>query len=163
VISVPLHFTIFTTNLTTAQLINHTHLEEQVSTTNAAFAPLQINFFISSISYHIGEEWRRFTQHKFLTSTPDFDAYANAIKSQNRYGGNDEANIWIVESMDGNNVCQEVEIAGYCSLSRYLTEKDHYVDGCVLTTDTISNVKFRQDSPGDGKTLTHELGHWFDF
>lgn len=161
-ITVPLHFTVFTTNFTTASLVNNSVLEEQVKRTNDAFRPVGIQFFISTLSYHVGEEWRSFTQHRDDEANSAYVRYSEAIKTQNRYGGNDEANIWVVEQIDKSDCDTGVYQDGYCTFARNLKEKGHPVDGCVLDMDSLPGVAFKKYAVGKGDTLTHELGHWFD-
>jgi hypothetical protein len=159
---VPIHFTVFTTNITTSARVSHEVLLEQVKRTNDAFLPLGIQFYISTLSYHVGEEWRDFTQHRYDTETPEWVRYSEGIKAQNRYGGNDEVNIWIVERIDREDCEKPTRTNGYCYLARHLKNKNHAVDGCVVDMDTLPGVAFKSDVNGTGSTLTHELGHWFD-
>ncbi|KAK0730899.1 hypothetical protein B0H67DRAFT_54042 [Lasiosphaeris hirsuta] len=160
-LTIPVHFTIFTSNYTTAALVNITTLEKQVQVTNVAFAPLGISFFISSVNYHVGSEWGRFTHNKNGGDDHGYSTYSERIKTENRYGGNDEVNVWIVESI-GSYDCQKgVYTSGYCSLARNLNTANHIVDGCALTIDSLPGVTFR-GGVGTGSTLTHELGHWLD-
>ncbi|RFN41159.1 metalloprotease 1, partial [Fusarium flagelliforme] len=131
--------------------------------TNEAFKPLGISFFISSLSYHIGREWERFTHNKNEVEG-DYFSYSQRIKAENRYGGNDEVNIWIVEKID-DATCKGKSFSwtdGYCTMGRNVNTAGHVVDGCAITIGSLPNVTWRYDSPGDGSTLTHELGHWFD-
>ncbi|RGP78945.1 metalloprotease 1 [Fusarium longipes] len=162
-IQVPVHFTVFTTNLTTSTLIDNAALERQLNVTNEAFKPLGISFFISSLSYHIGREWERFTHSKNVVEG-DYYTYSQRIKAENRYGGNDEVNIWIVEEIDAPrcNGDSVVWTDGYCTLGRNVNTAGHVVDGCAITIGSLPGVVWRTDGPGTGSTLTHELGHWFD-
>ncbi|KAK4118610.1 hypothetical protein N657DRAFT_651080 [Parathielavia appendiculata] len=158
---IPVHFTVFTTNMTTAGLASITALERQIEIINADFAPLNISFFMSTVNYHIGLEWDRFTHNKLGESDKAFEAYQERIKAENRYGGNDEVNVWVVESVDSINCDTGVRTAGYCTFARNLAYANHPVDGCVIILDTLPGVTFRNGA-GDGKVLTHELGHWLD-
>jgi hypothetical protein len=160
-LQIPVHFTVFTTNMTTAGLANITALEKQIQVVNTAFAPLNISFFISTVNYHIGLEWDRFTHNKLNEADQAYKAYQERIKAENRYGGNDEVNVWVVESVDSINCETGVRTNGYCTLARGLTQPNHTVDGCVIILDTLPDVKFR-NNPGTGGTLIHELGHWLD-
>ncbi|KAK5989722.1 Extracellular metalloprotease [Cladobotryum mycophilum] len=160
-IQVPIHFTVFTTNYTTSKIVTPEILDEQVKQTNKAFEPLGISFFISSLSYHAGKEWERFTHNKNGGDNAYFN-YAQKIKAENRFGGNDEVNVWIVEKIDEIACDTGVRTLGYCTLARHLNSKGHSVDGCAMTIDSLPGVAWRKDWAGDGKTLTHELGHWLD-
>ncbi|KAK3361436.1 hypothetical protein B0T24DRAFT_109093 [Lasiosphaeria ovina] len=157
---IPVHFTVFATNLTTAWRVDSTSLEQQINVTNTAFAPLNITFFIASINYHVGLQWNRFTKNK-NPGDADYYAYSQGVKAANRYGGNDEVNVWVVESIDEVNCTTGVLTYGYCSMARNLAHKNHNVDGCAITIDSLPGVSFR-GGPGTGNTLTHELGHFFD-
>ncbi|CAM1500397.1 Fc.00g095590.m01.CDS01 [Cosmosporella sp. VM-42] len=159
-IEVPVHFTVFTTNFTTSTLVNTAVLETQIQVTNKAFEPLGISFYISSLSYHIGREWERFTHNK-NGGDVDYYAYAQRIKAENRYGGNDEVSIWVVEKIDEIDCETGARTNGYCTQGRNVNTAGHTVDGCAITIDSLPGIRFR-DGPGTGSTLTHELGHWFD-
>src|SRR5690349_16237070 len=63
-ISVPVHFFIVATNLTTSALIAKRNLEDQMNILNEGYKPLGINFTLESVHYHTGPGYRRFTQHK---------------------------------------------------------------------------------------------------
>lgn len=162
-IKVPVHFTIFATNYTTASHVDAAALERQLDVTNKAFAPLGISFYMASLSSHVGTEWNRFTKNQ-NGGPPEYVAYAESVKARNRYGGNDEVNIWIVESIGEPNCTTGSisNVAGYCSLARSLTNANRGVDGCAITIDSLPGVAWRGGSPGNGFILTHELGHWFD-
>lgn len=149
-----------TTNLSTSRLVSPEVIEEQLRLTNEAFSPLGISFFFATLNYHVGEEFRTFTQH--LTSdhpkwTPAYQANVERIKQQNRYGGHDELNIWVVESID-TSTCQK-RTDGYCTPASWLLQSGHETDGCVIDIDTLPSVTFRHGG-GTGSTLTHEIGHW---
>lgn len=159
-LEVPVHFTVFTTNLTTSKLIDTKILETQINITNKAFEPLGISFYISSLSYHIGREWERFTHNK-NGGDADYFAYAQRIKAENRYGGNDEVSVWVVEKIDEIDCETGVRTNGYCTQGRNLNTKGHTVDGCAITIDSLPGMIWR-DGRGTGDTLTHELGHWLD-
>ncbi|KAF2179571.1 hypothetical protein K469DRAFT_798613 [Zopfia rhizophila CBS 207.26] len=164
-IAVPIHFTVFVTNLTTAyDHVPPATLEEQVKRTNAAYEPLGISFYIATINYHVGEEFRRFTQHFHSDPDPDpkWTRDSERIKMRNRYGGNDEVNVWIVESIDKKNCEKGTVKNGYCNYASVLTNVNHNVDGCVIGIHTLPNSTYRGGVVGQGKTLSHELGHWFN-
>lgn len=160
-LKIPVHFTVFTTNHTTASVVDVAALERQIKHTNQAFAPLNITFFIASINFHIGHQWRRFTQNK-NGGDKDYYAYAERIKAENRYGKNDEVNIWVVESIDEFDCQTGVRTEGYCTLARNLAYPNHKVDGCSIVIDSLPGISWRGSHAGDGSTLTHELGHWLD-
>ena len=159
-LQVPVHFTVFTTNFTTSKLVDARILEAQINTTNKAFEPLGISFFISSLNYHIGREWERFTHNK-NGGDDNYFAYAERIKAENRYGGNDEVSIWVVEKIDELDCRTGARTNGYCSQGRDLNSAGHSVDGCAITIDSLPGMIWR-DGLGTGGALTHELGHWFD-
>ena len=148
--------------MTTSARVSHAVLLEQVRVANEAFLPLGIQFYISTLSYHVGEEFREFAQHRYGKKPPGWHEYSERIKAENRYGGNDEANIWIVERIDEEDCNRPTRTNGFCWMARHLKEKDHSVDGCVMDMDTLPGVAFKSDVKGTGDTLTHELGHWFD-
>ncbi|KAK0743456.1 hypothetical protein B0T18DRAFT_468778 [Schizothecium vesticola] len=160
-IKVPVHFTIFATNYTTASHVDAVALEAQIDVINKAFAPLGISFYMASLSSHVGTEWNRFTKNQNGGPREYYD-YAESVKARNRYGGNDEVNVWIVESIGEPDCETGSNVAGYCSLARFLTNANRGVDGCAITIDSLPGVAWRSRYPGDGAVLTHELGHWFD-
>lgn len=162
VIQVPVHFTVFTSNITTSAFVTPEVLMKQIELTNKAFEPLGIHFFIATVSSHIGQEWEKFTHNRFYSTEPGYEKYQERIKAENRYGGNDEVNIWIVEEIDKMNCETSVSTSGYCTFASNLQQKGHPVDGCVMTIGTLPGVNWRASSPGRGTTLTHELGHWFN-
>lgn len=162
-IEVPIHFTVFTTNVTTSRIVTPEILEEQLRMTNEAFKPLGISFFFATLNYHVGEEFRSFTQHMMsdnAKSSPAYQANAERVKLQNRYGGNDEVNIWIVESIDTPTCAKRTD--GYCTPASWLRQPNHAADGCVIEIDALPGVAWRFDAGGTGSTLTHEIGHWFN-
>jgi hypothetical protein len=62
--------------------------------------------------------------------------------------------------------CKEngfVQTAGYCYLAQHLNHPNHAVNGCVIVLDDLPGVAYRETRgySGKGKTLVHELGHWF--
>lgn len=92
-------------------------------------------------------------------STTAYQANAERIKQQNRYGGNDEVNIWIVESIDTPTCAKRTD--GYCTPASWLRQTNHPADGCVIEIDSLPGVAWRFEG-GTGSTLTHEIGHWFN-
>ncbi len=84
-IQVPIHFTVFTTNVTTSRIVTPEILEQQLALTNEAFEPLGIRFFFATVNYHVGEEFRTFTQHLMADNPKSTAAYqARPRESNNR-------------------------------------------------------------------------------
>ena len=155
----------FTANLSTSRIVTPEVIEKQLALTNEAYKPLGISFFFATLNYHVGEEFKSFTQHMQAdnpNSTPAYQAKAERIKQQNRYGGNDEVNIWIVESIDTPTCKKRTD--GYCTPASWLRDPNHPTDGCVIEIDSLPGVKYRffGGNGGTGTTLTHEIGHWFN-
>ncbi|KAF7502498.1 hypothetical protein GJ744_005655 [Endocarpon pusillum] len=144
-IQVPIHFTVFTTNVTTSRVVTPEILEQQLALTNEAFAPLAISFFFATMKYHVGPIRPMPRESKF--------------KQQNRYSGNDEVNIWIVESIDTPTCAKRTD--GYCTPASWLRQRNHPADGCVIGIDSLPGVAWRFEG-GTGSNLTHEIGHWFN-
>lgn len=155
-----MHFTVFTTNHSTASLVDVYALDRQIRKTNEAFDKLNITFYIGSINYHIGQQWERFTHHKY-EQDPEYFAYSERIKAENRYGNNDEVNVWVVESIGEPNCTTGAHTTGYCTFARNLLDPGHQVDGCPIVIDSLPGVVWR-GTEGRGTTLTHEIGHWLD-
>jgi Pregnancy-associated plasma protein-A len=82
------------------------------------------------------------------------------VKAENRYGGNDKVNVWVVESIDSIDCTTGTLTFGYCSMARNLAHPNHAVDGCAITIDSLPDLSFR-GGPSDCSTLNHELGHVF--
>ena len=144
-------------------LANNDAVTAQIERINKDFNETGISFFLSSLSYHMGREWTDFAHHRYDTATPQWDAYAERIKAENRYGGNDELNIWVVEKIDDVDCKTGVATRGYCTYARNLLKASHSVDGCVIDIESLPNVTFRfPDMTGDGTVMTHEIGHWLD-
>jgi len=160
-LKIPVHFTVFTTNHSTASMVDVYTLDRQIKRTNEAFERLNITFYIASINYHIGQEWERFTHHKY-EQDKDYFAYSERIKAENRHGGNDEVNIWVVESIGEVNCTNGARTMGYCTFARNLLDPNHQVDGCPIVIDSLPGIAWRGSSEGKGTTLTHEIGHWLD-
>jgi hypothetical protein len=163
-LTVPIHFTIFATNYTTSSQVTVDVLLAQVKVLNTAYLDLGMQFYISSFNYHVGEEFRPFAQHKSkLLDEPDknkaYYSYVERVKQENRYGGFDEINVWIVESLTTPTCDGGVYEEGYCTLARYLTYSDRSVDGCVINMATLPNVTFSDLGTPNGSTLVHEIGH----
>ncbi|ORX94603.1 hypothetical protein BCR34DRAFT_579869 [Clohesyomyces aquaticus] len=168
-ITVPTHFTVFATNYTTSSQVTVEVLKTQVDIMNDAYLNLGIQFFISSFSYHVGEEFRPFAQHDLNRiddrenkNNKEYISYVERRKQENRYGGFDEINVWIVESLTAPSCDRGVYTDGYCTLARQLTYADRSVDGCVINMATLPNVTFNGLGPSNGSTLVHEIGHWFN-
>ncbi|KAH7064071.1 hypothetical protein BKA63DRAFT_608817, partial [Paraphoma chrysanthemicola] len=166
-ISVPIHFTLFATNYTTSSQVTVQVLEEQLKVINRMYLDLGIQFFISSFNYHVGEEFRRFAHHKYdrlngANKNKDYFSYVERVKQENRYGGFDEINVWIVESLSTPDCDAGSFTTGYCTFARQLTFPNRQVDGCVINMATLPNVNFSGLGTPDGLTLAHEIGHWFN-
>lgn len=160
----PIHFTVFTTNYTTSSQVTVDVLLAQVKVMNDAYLDLGIQFYISSFSYHVGEEFRPFAHHNSnlldeREKNKAYFSYVERVKQENRYGGFDEINVWIVESLTTPTCDRGIYTAGYCTLARYLTYADRLVDGCVINIATLPNVSFSGLGTSDGSTLVHEIGH----
>jgi hypothetical protein len=164
---VPIHFTIFATNYTTSSQVTVDVLNSQVDMANAAYLGTGIQFFISTLSYHVGEEFRPFAHHDLTRiddpnnkNNKEYISYVERTKQENRYGAFDEINVWIVESLTAPS-CDErgVYSEGYCTLARQLTYADRSVDGCVINIASLPNVTFNDLGSSDGTTLVHEIGH----
>ncbi|KAK5947763.1 hypothetical protein OHC33_011209 [Knufia fluminis] len=141
-------------------------IENQFYILNDSFAPLGISFVKASTTRYTGDEYRAFTQHKHTTPEDPAELRAfnkavvaqNKIKAEVRKGGFDEANIYIVEQIDDWDCIEGSITSGYCS---FPNKKLVSTDGCVIVIDSLPGHGFRSNFGGDGKTLVHELGHWF--
>jgi hypothetical protein len=141
-------------------------LQKQIDKMNEAYIDLKISFDMASVHYHIGEQFRKFTQNRKPTGKRDsYFTYSESVKAQHHYGGTDDVNVYIVESINDLKCKGKgfIQTAGYCYPAQHLNVPSHAVDGCVIILDDLPGVTYRAPKKGSGKgnTLVHELGHWF--
>jgi len=120
-------------------------ITESIKATNAHFAGLGLKLNLTSVDRTTNETWFKFVAPGLPTNT--------AMKKQLRKGGAADVNIYSVGFQGGPGK----GLLGYATLP-FGYESNPTNDGVVIQWSTVpggSNVNYNQ-----GKTLTHELGHW---
>ncbi|KAF3910922.1 Ulilysin [Dactylellina cionopaga] len=110
---------------------------------NEGFASTGISFNLSSFTHTENPKW---------ASSGKRSSDELKMKKALRKGGYDELNLYL-RPLDG--------YLGYCYFPGDFAQgsKDYWRDGCdVLQTTVPHGTAFPYD---EGKTATHEVGHWF--
>ncbi|RFU75091.1 metalloprotease, partial [Trichoderma arundinaceum] len=114
-------------------------LNRQFQVLKTDYAPTGISFSLKSIDKTINETWANNTDLKRMWHTL-------------RKGGYNELNLWFIPTL-GNY--------GFCTLPASSEDVAYafYEDGCTIRSDTVPGGRAKEYNLG--KTVTHEVGHWF--
>ncbi|CUA66711.1 Extracellular metalloprotease 1 [Rhizoctonia solani] len=120
-------------------------IEASIKATNSHYAGLGLKLNLTSVDRTTNETWFKFVAPKLPTNT--------AMKNLLRKGGADTLNIYSVGFQGGPGK----GLLGYATMP-FSYDENPKDDGVVIQWSTVpggSNADYNQ-----GKTLTHELGHW---
>lgn len=120
--------------------LSQSTLNTQLSVMNSNYAPYGIQFALAGTDYTVNTNWAS-------------DGNELAMKKALRKGNYAALNVYFMYSIGGN--------LGYCYFPTSVTtgSDDFYYDGCSILYTTApggSATNYNQ-----GKTVTHEVGHWF--
>jgi len=113
-------------------------LAQQVAVLNSDFAPQGIHFNLRGTDRTINSTWAN-----------DIDPVA--MRTALRKGSYSALNVYIEQSMPG--------LFGKCTYPTTASPRNIITDGCAVLYSTLpggTSTNFNL-----GKTLTHEVGHWF--
>ncbi|EHK22612.1 uncharacterized protein TRIVIDRAFT_29432 [Trichoderma virens Gv29-8] len=114
-------------------------VQGQLQVLNSDYEPAGISFSVIAIDRTINATW----------------ASGNDLETMWYYlhnGTYNELNIWFIPKLDYYGICTH-PVAG--EVLQYV----YYEDGCTIRSDTVPGGNARDFNLG--KTLTHEVGHWF--
>lgn len=169
-ISVTMFLHIVTSNSSTAEkVVTNEVIANQFEIIQDAFKPLQVSFKIGGITRDSSSEVREFTHQKtFGEKTDEELAYHDKIAGKLRQGGYDTLNVYIVEQI-ADSRCIKGEMfrtSGFCTFPNVSSATTVRRDGCFVDIDSLPGISWRGTgkdfAPGTGKTLVHEIGHWFN-
>ncbi|KAK6340269.1 hypothetical protein TWF730_002033 [Orbilia blumenaviensis] len=143
---VPLHIhNVYVSQTRDQGYITEQDVQNQFKVLNDNFASTGIVFDLVSVSY---------TENKTWANAGSGSAAELAMKKSLRRGGYDELNIYIRPLRSG--------LLGYCTFPQANVAPNSdkfFLDGCDVLFSSVpggSTVPFNE-----GKTATHEVGHWF--
>ncbi|KAH8592158.1 extracellular metalloprotease [Bisporella sp. PMI_857] len=115
-------------------------LESQLAVLNDNFAPYGFEFNLVSTDYTINRRWAS-------------DGNELAMKKALRKGDYKSLNIYFLYNLD--------DAFGYCYFPTTVEEEsdEFYIDGCSILYTTVPGGS--ATNYNEGKTVTHEVGHWF--
>ncbi|KAK0642679.1 Extracellular metalloprotease [Lasiodiplodia hormozganensis] len=116
-------------------------LQNQFEVLNSNYAPHDIQFNLSGTTRTVNSSWSDNTD-------------TLVMKTQLRKGDYATLNLYFQRKLPGDS-------SGYCTFPGIVEEGtlDFFNDGCVIDAQTVpggSKVPYNE-----GKTATHEVGHWF--
>ncbi|KAL1634235.1 hypothetical protein SLS58_010779 [Diplodia intermedia] len=120
--------------------VTDAQLEDQLAVLNDNFAPSGISFTLAGTTRTINSNWAD-------------DGAELTMKKQLREGDYGTLNVYFQREIGGN--------LGYCYFPDNVSSgsNDFYYDGCSILSSSVpggSATNYNQ-----GKTTTHEVGHWF--
>ncbi|EOD42929.1 Peptidase M43 pregnancy-associated plasma-A [Neofusicoccum parvum] len=115
-------------------------LEDQLAVLNSNFAPHGISFTLAGTTRTINSNWAD-------------DGAELAMKKSLRKGDYSALNVYFQREIGGN--------LGYCYFPDDVTSgsNDFYLDGCSILYSSVPGGS--ATNYNEGKTTTHEVGHWF--
>ncbi|KAF4595107.1 metalloprotease [Ophiocordyceps camponoti-floridani] len=138
-------------------------LREQLRVLNHDFGPSRISFDLKAVDWASNAAWGK------------EDDYFPMMKALHK-GGKSSLNLYFVDGSDltGRNVRPVFADPTKLSIGQLLSthfgvctdptdwlgrEDRLFLDGCIISADTLPGGKERNYN--QGKTATHEVGHWF--
>ncbi|KAL1614203.1 putative peptidase m43 pregnancy-associated plasma-a [Diplodia seriata] len=120
--------------------VSDAQLEEQIAVLNDNFGPSGISFTLAGTTRTINSNWAD-------------DGAELAMKKQLRKGDYGTLNVYFQREIGGN--------LGYCYFPDNVSSgsNDFYYDGCSILSASVPGGS--ATNYNEGKTTTHEVGHWF--
>ncbi|KAJ2890378.1 putative metalloprotease protein [Zalerion maritima] len=115
-------------------------LADQLAVMNSDYAPQGVSFNLAGTTRTVNSNWAN-------------DNGELAMKQSLRQGGYDALNVYFLTYLSG--------YLGYCYFPTSVStgSNDFYYDGCSILWETVPGGPAAPYN--EGKTVTHEVGHWF--
>ncbi|KAK5988634.1 Extracellular metalloprotease [Cladobotryum mycophilum] len=122
--------------------LTDTDINNQVKVMNDNYAPAGISFTLKGVDRTVNSAWAT-------------DSAEVAMKTALRKGTYSDLNIYFLKSLNPSGTL------GYCYFPTNASKgsQDFIIDGCTILYSTVPggpSAPYNQ-----GKTVTHEVGHWF--
>lgn len=140
-ITVDVYFHVVASSTSVADgYVTDKQLADQFAVLNSNFAPHGISFVLKGTDRTVNSNWA-------------VDRNELAMKKALRKGSYRALNLYFLKSLGGN--------LGYCYFPSSVRagSDDFYLDGCSILSTSVPGGS--QTNYNLGKTVTHEVGHWF--